>query len=1095
MVQKKSPKPQKNPQAKHARRYPDDKFKYAFEYSVTGSSITLPTGEIHVNQAFCEMLGYSQVELEKCKWQEVTHPDDVELTQSEINLLISGEKEAARFIKRFIHKNGSIIWADLGSRLRRDQDGKPLYLITSINDITERKETEEKLRESEETLRVTLENISDPVFITNEAGDFTFICPNVSNSLYFSMEEIRAMGNIKALIGEKVFSPNEQATGEGFSNVERVIFDKKGNRRIFLMNSKRVCIGKGTHLYALHDITESKQAETALLENKLAAEQYLNIAAEIIVSLDSEGNITHLNESGHQLLEYQTGLIGKNWFDTCVPKEERDEVRRFFEMLKTGKFQNLESRENNIVTSSGERKTILWHNTILKDADGEFAGTLSSGEDITNRIEVEKSLRIALAKYKTLFEYFPLGVTIADGAGYILETNPAAAKLLSVPREEHTQRSIDGAEWRIIRPNGDPMPSEEYPSVRALKENRLIENVEMGIVKPDHSTTWISVNAISIPLEGQGVVVTYSDITARKRAENLLQARLYLSQYAESHTLDELLQKMLDEAEALTNSQIGFAHLLEEDQKTLELQMWSTNTVKNMCAAEGKGQHYAVDEAGVWVECVYMRAPVIHNDYATLPHRKGLPLGHAPVLRELLVPVIRRDLIVAIFGVGNKPSIYTNEDVDTVLQLANLTWDIIQRKRAEEALKVSEKKYRLLHESMIDGFVRADMSGHILEYNHVYRDMLGYPDAELASLTYFDITPEKWRTFEADIVENQILRQGYSDIYEKEYRRKDGSIFPVELRTVLLRNEQKEPSGMWAIVRDITKRKQAEEALRESEAKNRALVDAMPDLIFVHNRAGVYIEYHAAKLSLLATPPDIFVGRTPHDIFSPELASPMHSKLELAFQTGHIQTHEYKLDMADGCHYFEARINAYDNDRAISVIREITERKRAEETLETTNLELQASLNREKQLAHTDMLTGVNNRRNLYELAAHEFEISIRYHQPLSVLMFDLDLFKKVNDTFGHTVGDQILVQVTQVARAELRSADYIGRYGGEEFLILLPMTNARQAYALAERIRENVAKICVPTPIGDATVTLSTGIVEVNQQVRQAASIDDLIR
>ena len=130
-------------------------------------------------------------------------------------------------------------------------------------------------------------------------------------------------------------------------------------------------------------------------------------------------------------------------------------------------------------------------------------------------------------------------------------------------------------------------------------------------------------------------------------------------------------------------------------------------------------------------------------------------------------------------------------------------------------------------------------------------------------------------------------------------------------------------------------------------------------------------------------------------------------------------------------------------------------------------------------MAYTDALTGVNNYRCLIELATHEFDVALRYQHPLSVMMFDLDYFKQVNDTFGHAVGDRILECVVQVACAELRSADKIGRYGGDEFVIVLPVTTAQQAYPLAERIRAGVAAIRVPTPLGDAAATLSIGISE----------------
>jgi GAF domain-containing protein len=144
----------------------------------------------------------------------------------------------------------------------------------------------------------------------------------------------------------------------------------------------------------------------------------------------------------------------------------------------------------------------------------------------------------------------------------------------------------------------------------------------------------------------------------RKRAESIMQARLRLLEFANSHSMDELLTATLDEIEALTGSTIGFYHFIESDQKTLSLQNWSTNTLKTMCTAEGKGSHYSLVQAGVWVDCVYERHPVIHNDYASLPHRKGMPDGDVPVVRELVVPIVRGNLIKAIIGVGNKPTQY-----------------------------------------------------------------------------------------------------------------------------------------------------------------------------------------------------------------------------------------------------------------------------------------------------------------------------------------------------------------------------------------------------------------------------------------------------
>ncbi len=172
-------------------------------------------------------------------------------------------------------------------------------------------------------------------------------------------------------------------------------------------------------------------------------------------------------------------------------------------------------------------------------------------------------------------------------------------------------------------------------------------------------------------------------VTRHRCQQEATATLLHLFEYANSHTARELLREFLDAAERLTGSRIGFYHFVEDDQQTLTLQTWSTNTAK-VCTATGAGTHYPIAQAGVWVDCVRQRAPVIHNDYPGLPHKKGLPEGHSPVTRELVVPVIRSGKLVAILGVGNKECDYDEQDVKTVEQLAELAWETVVRKRAEE---------------------------------------------------------------------------------------------------------------------------------------------------------------------------------------------------------------------------------------------------------------------------------------------------------------------------------------------------------------------------------------------------------------------------
>ncbi|HEX7372908.1 MAG TPA: PAS domain S-box protein, partial [Thermodesulfobacteriota bacterium] len=143
-------------------------------------------------------------------------------------------------------------------------------------------------------------------------------------------------------------------------------------------------------------------------------------------------------------------------------------------------------------------------------------------------------------------------------------------------------------------------------------------------------------------------------------------------------------------------------------------------------------------------------------------------------------------------------------------------FDITEKTKAEGAIRESEKKFRELFEGSQDGYVRVDMGGKIQECNTAYRKMLGYTAEELKKLTYLDLTPQKWHGPEAEIVKNAVLPLGYSGVYEKEYIRKGGTIFPVSLRTYLIKDPDGNPLGMWAFIRDNTERKRMEEELRRS---------------------------------------------------------------------------------------------------------------------------------------------------------------------------------------------------------------------------------------------------------------------------------------
>jgi diguanylate cyclase (GGDEF)-like protein len=145
-----------------------------------------------------------------------------------------------------------------------------------------------------------------------------------------------------------------------------------------------------------------------------------------------------------------------------------------------------------------------------------------------------------------------------------------------------------------------------------------------------------------------------------------------------------------------------------------------------------------------------------------------------------------------------------------------------------------------------------------------------------------------------------------------------------------------------------------------------------------------------------------------------------------------------------------------------------------------------------ERLANTDSLTGVWNRRYLLNLAEQETQRCRRYNRPLSVLMIDIDHFKTVNDTYGHAIGDEVLIVMTETVMNYLRNVDVLGRFGGEEFVALLPETDSKAAVITAERIRANIEQITIPVDGNLVSITVSIGV---GSYQKGDANIDILIQ
>ena len=424
-------------------------------------------------------------------------------------------------------------------------------------------------------------------------------------------------------------------------------------------------------------------------------------------------------------------------------------------------------------------------------------------------------------------------------------------------------------------------------------------------------------------------------IKQRQQSESIIQSRLRLMQYSNSHTLDELLQFSLDEIETLTGSTIGFFHFLEADQKSLLLQAWSTNTLKNMYKAEGKDSHYDVEQVSGWADVVRQRQPVIHNNYAALTQRKGLPEEHALVVRELVIPILRNNEVVAILGVGNKPQDFTANDMEVVSTFADFVWDIVEHKRDENAKRKSEEKFRTLVDWTYDWELWEDPHGNIVYTSPSCERITGYTTQEFItdSNLLIRIVHSNDRQFYQD--HRKIIHDASAGPMMIEYRiiSRDGSEHWIEHICRPLFGSDDRHLGRRTSNREITERKQAEKKIL---LLTTALEAAANGIILV-DKEGTILWSNPAFNRMTGYPKDEILGQNPRILKSGKHDLEFYRNLWDTILAAKVWHGELINRRKNGSLYDEEQIitPVIDQDgkitNFISIRQDITEHKQAED--------------------------------------------------------------------------------------------------------------------------------------------------------------------
>ena len=504
-----------------------------------------------------------------------------------------------------------------------------------------------------------------------------------------------------------------------------------------------------------------------------------------ILLLDVKGNILDFNTNAHSQLGYTREEFSKLRICDLDPVDTQDMIEtKIQKILALGKYdhevkhktKNGEIRDVQVIA----QKIVLSGQTVLNDI----------WRDITDRKKGEETLKKNEVKLRTLFSILPVGVSIIDNSRNITDINPALEKIVHMTYEGLLKGQYVGRKY--LDKNGEPIPAEQFASTQAISQQKTILDSEMGIVLEDGTTAWTSVSAAPLP-DGGAVVVT-TDISEHKRVED-----------------------------ALRESENKFHTLFESANDALIILDMQGNIIDfNRIAHERLG--YTREEM--------QRMNISQLNEPSFNPMISARLKHLKKYGQLVAELAHMKKDGSSMPVEINARVINLREKDVIFSVVR---DITERKRADQALKESEERFRLIHDQSPLGVGFLDISGRIVECNDALTRILGTPKDKIIEFNLKDSL-----TNEAMITALAKAFSGSTGVYEGDYTA-FSSLRNISVRVVFspLHAENGTLRGILFIMEDITGRKQTEEMLRASQNRYEAIVDNQAEFVIRYLRGGI----------------------------------------------------------------------------------------------------------------------------------------------------------------------------------------------------------------------------------------------------------------
>ena len=934
----------------------EEKFRNIFENSALGKSMTSIDGKMIANKAFCEIVGYSKEELSQTNWTDFTHKDDIDYNKSIINSILRGEKTFSHWEKRYIHKNGKIVWVDISTFLMRDNTGNPLNFITEIYDITERKEAETALRESEEVYRNLVLKIPDGVYKSTHDGKFVDVNPAMVKMLgYESKNELMNIDIKSQLYFD---SADRESTILKENNEETGVFQlkRKDGTGIWIEDhgwyNTDIHGEILSHEGVLRDITLRKLSEEALQESKDVLNKLLNSSTEFIDSTTNDIDYVKLTETildisgakyatfnilNENKLEYTTLAISGVSKNILLAKKMLgfEIINKTFKLdaLKQErisketitKFNNIGELAENVLPASLSKlientfnigETFVVKITKKDKTIGDFTLLFNKGITIKNieiielfanqvalfidRDKKDKEIRANEIKYRYLFDNNPQPMYIYDVETLaFIEVNKAAIEHYGYSKEEFLQMNLI-----------DIRPPEDIPTLL-----KVVKSVQKNVKptglwrhkKKNGEIIFVDITIVSVLSNGNKARhVMIQDITERKRSEDALKESVSLLNATIESTADGIL--VVDNNGRITLNNQKFMDMWNVPKEILHNKI--DEQVLNLVIKDVKGQEDFFNK----IKFLTANPTLISNDLIELVDGR-------------------------IFDRYSLPHRIGESIVGRVWSFR----DITQSKIDEEALRVNEVKFRSITEQIGDLITIADGEGNITYASPACTVLLQYEPEEMIGHHFTEYFDEESIPVAVSAFNKVKELKNKTINIELKLKRKDGSVFYGELNGSEFMNGDEK--GSLVLVHDITNRKQTLESLKESEEKFRSIAEQTSDMISIADQNGVIIYASTASASIFQYEPEEMCGRNFTDFVEEKSIKKAYSTFEDCMRKGESFLNiEFKMKKKDGT-LFYGEINGSGfrygtNFGTLVIIRDISDRKKVQNALQEKMNEL-----------------------------------------------------------------------------------------------------------------------------------------------------------